>query len=148
MSGGSWRPDPSPSEETSSRYVKGITSNNWRGPPSIGMTQSPTISKASTYTPGGSTIKCIHVFSVITRGFITKRPTVMAAKPAHEFVVGSIACIWNFTEDRNCFDKRGVDRQKEDLLTADIPGVKGLKIYVKTRKIIIIARFINHYLAL
>lgn len=160
MSGDNWRTDPS-RDETPSRFVKGITSTNsrqssltgmtptnWRQPPPTGMTQNPSTSTTANYGPGVSTIKCIHVFFPLTGEFMTKQLIVMGSRTKYEFIPGRIACIWTFTEDHNNLTRADVDRKKEDLLTPDIPGMKAMNVFVKTRKVIVIARFIDHCITL
>ncbi|KFY71720.1 hypothetical protein V499_08094 [Pseudogymnoascus sp. VKM F-103] len=142
MSGDNWRTDPS-RDETPSRFVRGITSTNsrqssltgmtptnWRQPPPTGMTQNPSTSTTANYGPGVSTIK------------------FMGSRTKYEFIPGRIACIWTFTEDHNNLTRADVDRKKEDLLTPDIPGMKAMNVFVKTRKVIVIARFIDHCITL
>lgn len=79
---------------------------------------------------------------------MTQQLTVMGSMHPHEFTVGRIACVWTFSEDRQTMQRSSIDRQREDLLTPDILGSKGIRVFVKTRKIVVIARFIDHYLAL
>ncbi|KFY33290.1 hypothetical protein V494_07746 [Pseudogymnoascus sp. VKM F-4513 (FW-928)] len=125
MSGDNWRTDPS-RKETISRYVKGMTSTNWRQPRPEGMTQNPSTPKESI------------IYGCINR---------MVAKNSYEFTPGKIACVWTFTEDRNNRKQSEVDRTKEDLLTPNIPGAN-INVFVKSRKYIVIGRFTDHYLAL
>ncbi|KFY70816.1 hypothetical protein V498_10196, partial [Pseudogymnoascus sp. VKM F-4517 (FW-2822)] len=72
----------------------------------------------------------------------------MGSMPPHEFTPGRIACVWTFSEDRQTMQRSSIDRLREDLITPDIPGSKGIRVFVKSRKIVVIARFIDHYLAL
>ncbi|OBT64620.1 hypothetical protein VE03_06371 [Pseudogymnoascus sp. 23342-1-I1] len=124
MSGDSWWKGPG-GNETPSRFVKGMTSN-WREAPP----QNPSTLNPPTQAFGPSNIK------------------FMGSVNAKEFSLGRIACVWTFSEDRMTLKPSEVDRKKEDLLTPNIEGVKGMNVFVKTRKVIVIARFIDHYLAL
>ncbi|KFX88149.1 hypothetical protein V490_07796 [Pseudogymnoascus sp. VKM F-3557] len=129
MSGGSWRPDHSANEETPSRFVKGATSTNWRDRPPAGMAQmapNAPVNPPGTQTP-------IHF---------------MGQRNSKEFTEGKIIIIWNYTTNHKEVKRDEIDRQKEDLLTPDIPGLKGVSIFVKTRRVIIISRSVSHYVAL
>ncbi|KFZ13494.1 hypothetical protein V502_06575 [Pseudogymnoascus sp. VKM F-4520 (FW-2644)] len=121
MSGDNWQTDPS-RDETPTRYVKGITSN-WRQP-TTSTTQVPNYATST---------NAIHHMGTV---------------PPHEFTPGRIACVWTFSEDRNNLERNQVDRSKEDLLTPEIPGTKSMSVFIKSRKFIVIARFVDHYVAL
>lgn len=139
MSGDNWQTDPS-SDETPSRYVKGITSN-WRQP-------TTSTSQVPNYATSTNAIHRMHAFFAITRAFMTKQLTDMGTVPPHEFTPGRIACVWTFSEDRNNLERNQVDRSKEDLLTPEIPGTKSMSVFIKSRKFVVIARFVDHYVAL
>lgn len=140
MSGDDWRKDPNRSEMTS-RYVRGITTN-WRQPPLNTMAQNP-----STATCSFSYIKRKRVFFAITGEFMINQLTDMGTRSSSEFTPGTLVLVWDLTEDHFNTSRSQINRQKEDLLRPDIPGANGFNVFVKTRRVIVIARFIDHYLA-
>lgn len=89
----------------------------------------------------------MRAFFVITRKFIIKQLTDMGTRPSHEFTPGTLILVWDLTEDHYNTNRSQINRQKEDLLTPDIPGAIGFNVFVKTRRAIVIARFVDHYLA-
>lgn len=147
MSGENWRTDPS-RNETPSRFVKGITSTNWRQSPQLGTAQNPRTTYGINYDAGVNTIKCIHAFLSLSGAFMTKQLTDMGSKTKHEFIPGTIACVWSFSEDHHNLKPSDIDPRKEQLLTPDIPGMKPMNVLFKTRKVIIIARYVDHYIGL
>ncbi|OBT73962.1 hypothetical protein VF21_07454 [Pseudogymnoascus sp. 05NY08] len=129
MSGDNWRTDLS-RNETPSQFVKGLTSTNWRQSPQMGMAQNPRTTHGVNYDTCVNTIK------------------YMGDKTKHEFIPGTIACVWSCTEDHNKMKPTDIDRRKEQLLTPDIPGMKKMNLLFKTRKVIVIARYVDHYIGL
>ena len=71
----------------------------------------------------------------------------MTQKKGNEFREGRIAFVWSYNED-DTLKQEDINSKTEALVTPMIGGEAQANAFVKGRKVIIISRFVSHFVVL